>query len=151
MSASRQLISESAEQTGKMAENFAAEIAPGDWIGLTGPLGAGKSVWARGIGRGLGITDHIVSPTYNLVNFYVGTVRLCHIDLYRVRSAEELIDFDLESVADGDTIVIIEWADNLPDIDLPLRWQIAIERLGEHRRTISILEKSPRPEGETQS
>jgi len=141
MISSRRLFSNSPQETESLAEEFAAEVRPGDWVGLIGPLGAGKSVWARALGRGLGVTDHIVSPTFSLVNVYRGHVRFCHIDLYRVRSAEELIDLGLETYQNGNTVVVIEWADRVPELRLSFHWEVKFERLGENRRIITLEEK----------
>lgn len=141
-------VSNSPEQTADLAAEFAALLTPGDWVGLTGPLGAGKTVWVHGLGRALGVTDHIVSPTYSLVNVYEGRVRLCHIDLYRVRSPEEIIDFGLDAYDDGETVVVVEWADNLPDVGLPFRWQIEFERKDQDRRVLTVRELAVPSTGE---
>jgi tRNA threonylcarbamoyladenosine biosynthesis protein TsaE len=137
---SRRLHSNSPEETEKLAREFARELQPGDWVALSGVLGAGKTVWARGIGRGLDVTNHITSPTYTLISVYEGRVRYCHLDLYRVRSAEELIDFGLENYDDGRSVIVVEWAENLPDAGLPFRYEITIERTGETQRMITVNE-----------
>ena len=138
MKNTHRLVSNSPEKTENLAAEFAVSLVPGDWVGLTGPLGAGKTIWARGIGRALGVNDHIVSPTYSLVNVYEGRIRFCHIDLYRVRSGEEIIDFGLDTYLDRETVVVVEWADNLPDVGLPFSWRIEFERQGENRRIITL-------------
>ena len=82
MSSPRCLVSNSPQETERRAREFAANMKPGDWMALTGPLGAGKSVWARGVGRGLGVTDYIISPTFTLVNIYHGRFRLLYLPYY---------------------------------------------------------------------
>jgi len=134
MSTVRRLFSNSPQETERLAREFAASMKPGDWMGLTGPLGAGKSVWARGIGRGLGVTGNIASPTFTLVNIYHGRVRFCHVDLYRVNTAEELIDLGLETFDDKNTVVVVEWADNVPEFRPVFRWAAGFDRsIGNHR------------------
>lgn len=140
MSITRLLSSNSPQETERLGREFAANVKPGDWMGLTGPLGAGKSVWARGIGRGLGVTDLIISPTFTLVNVYHGHVRFCHIDLYRVSAAEELIDLGLETLDDGNTVIVVEWADNVPEFRPVYRWEAGFERSDENHRIITIRE-----------
>ncbi len=138
MNEANRLTSNSPQQTADLAAEFASSLVPGNWVGLIGPLGAGKTVWARGTGRALGVDNPIVSPTYSLVNIYEGRLRLCHIDLYRVRSEAELVDFGLDTYDDGQTVVLVEWADNLPDLGLPFHWQIEFERVSENERVITI-------------
>jgi len=138
MSSRDRIISDSPERTEELAAAFAASLNPGDWVGLSGPLGAGKTVWARGVARALGITEHIASPTYNLVHVYQGRLRLCHIDLYRVRSAGEMMDFGLDAYDDGETVILVEWADKLADFDLPFHWKIDFARTGECERVITV-------------
>jgi len=140
MNLTRRLHSSSPEETEKLAREFAHQLRPGDWVALSGALGAGKTVWARGIGRGLGVTNHITSPTYTLISVYEGRVRFCHLDMYRVRSAEELVDFGLETYDDGRSVIVVEWAENLADAGLPFRFEIAIERTGECERDIVVNE-----------
>jgi tRNA threonylcarbamoyladenosine biosynthesis protein TsaE len=140
MSAVQPLISDSPEATERLAQEFAARLKPGDWIGLIGPLGAGKSVWARGLARGLGVAAHVVSPTFTLVNVYPGRIRFCHVDLYRVRSAAELIDFGFETFDDGNTVIAVEWADYLPEAELPYTWNVIIKRTGETQRSVIVRE-----------
>lgn len=146
MSMTGRWLTTSAEQTEELALKFAGDLTPGDWVGLTGPLGAGKTVWARGMGRGMGILQQIVSPTFALVNVYEGRVRFCHLDLYRLHSPEELNDLGLEELADEQSIVVIEWATRLPAARFPFRWEININRPPgeENQREIIITEIAKR-------
>ena len=140
MSSAHHLTSNSPAETEALAGEFAQKVRPGDWIGLTGPLGAGKSVWARGMARGLGVTAHITSPTFTLANTYRGRLPFCHVDLYRVRSAKELIDIEPEAFGDEQTVVVVEWADRLHNAGLPFRWEVNIERGQESERKITVRE-----------
>ena len=140
MSSPHHLISNSPAETEALAGEFAQNLKPGDWVGLTGPLGAGKSVWARGMARALGVTAYITSPTFTLANIYDGRLPFCHVDLYRVRSAKELIDIEPEVFGDENTVVVVEWADHLQEAGLPFRWEVNIERTQESERKITLRE-----------
>ncbi|MBF0161990.1 MAG: tRNA (adenosine(37)-N6)-threonylcarbamoyltransferase complex ATPase subunit type 1 TsaE [Magnetococcales bacterium] len=80
---------------------------------LEGDLGSGKSVWARGILRGLGVTDdYITSPTFTLVNSYPeGRLAVHHFDLYRLACADELAWIGMEEYLDGESVLLVEWPD----------------------------------------
>ena len=93
---------------------LAARLPDGPvWIGLRGPLGAGKSVLARAIARGLGVEAEMPSPTYNLLFVYEGHEgrSVAHLDLYRLRSEEELVELGWEDLGGGDQVVLVEWPD----------------------------------------
>jgi tRNA threonylcarbamoyladenosine biosynthesis protein TsaE len=101
---------------------IAAEVAvlsrPGDIIVLSGEMGAGKTAFAQGFGRALGVTEPITSPTYTLVHSYdvpktgpLGRVTLHHADLYRLDRTSEVADLALDELAEFDGIVLIEWGD----------------------------------------
>lgn len=88
---------------------------PGVLICLNGPLGTGKTVFARGIALGLGIKRRVVSPTFTLLNIYNGgRFTLYHFDFYRLNKHSELEDLGLEEYTDGEGITIIEWAEKFP-------------------------------------
>lgn len=91
---------------------------PGDVLCLWGELGAGKTVFAKGFGRGLGIEDTISSPTFVLMGEYAGRLPLFHIDLYRLASAADALDGGLLDDRQSTGVVLIEWPDRLGD-DLP--------------------------------
>ena len=90
-----------------------AEIArPSDLVLLAGDLGAGKTAFAQGFGRGLGIADRITSPTFTLASEYQGArLRLHHLDVYRFEDMAEVFDVDLPELLDDDAVVLVEWGD----------------------------------------
>ncbi len=138
MIAVEQATFSSPDEMQRHARTFAVRVRPGDWIGLSGPLGAGKTTWVQGLAVGLAIPDSVVSPSFTLVNIYRGESTLCHVDLYRVRHEQELADLGLEDIARDQAIVVIEWVENLPDAQLPLTWLIVFERLNETQRRIVV-------------
>jgi tRNA threonylcarbamoyladenosine biosynthesis protein TsaE len=110
--------STSPEETLAFGERIGARLSAGAAEGavvlLVGPLGAGKTVLAKGIARGLGITEQVVSPTYTIVSEYTtGSRPLHHVDLYRIEGSEQLENLGLEDIMRGNGIVLIEWGEKL--------------------------------------
>ena len=108
----------SPEATEQAGFELAACVQPGDLIGLVGQLGAGKTLFVRGIARGLDVPPEIrvTSPTFTLVNEYRGgRIPLYHADLYRIESAVELDEIGLDELCrSGDGVVCVEWHDRFP-------------------------------------
>ncbi|MFP3938081.1 MAG: tRNA (adenosine(37)-N6)-threonylcarbamoyltransferase complex ATPase subunit type 1 TsaE [Phycisphaerae bacterium] len=140
MIAGEQFQSESIEQTLEIGRRISERLQVGDCVGLTGPLGAGKTVLVRGLATGLGVADErlVSSPTFVLVQEYPGRVPLFHVDLYRMHEPDaELADLGVdEMLADG--VVLVEWADRAGDA-LPLpRWQVDISLTGPESRKLTL-------------
>jgi tRNA threonylcarbamoyladenosine biosynthesis protein TsaE len=114
----KKIISNNEKETFEAAQDFAAQLKGGEVIGLVGDLGAGKTVWVRGLAAGLGIKKGVCSPTfvvmkiYNIKNKKSTIKRICHIDAYRTKSEKDLESLGIEEfLNDKSTITIIEWAD----------------------------------------
>ncbi|HXG26656.1 MAG TPA: tRNA (adenosine(37)-N6)-threonylcarbamoyltransferase complex ATPase subunit type 1 TsaE [Candidatus Binatia bacterium] len=122
-----ELSSSSPEATRQLAARLAAVAAPGDVLCLWGDLGAGKTVFAKGFGSGLGIEDTISSPTFVLMGEYVGRLPLFHIDLYRLERAEEALDGGLLDERQALGVVLVEWPDRLGDTIPVDRLDVEIE------------------------
>jgi tRNA threonylcarbamoyladenosine biosynthesis protein TsaE len=110
--------SESPEETmalgARVGARIAGNCADGALVLLVGPLGAGKTVIAKGIARGLGIEEQIISPTYTIVSEYrSGTVPLHHVDLYRIEGTEQMENLGLEDIVRGNGVVVVEWGEKL--------------------------------------
>lgn len=107
------VASASPEATRNLAGRLSGVAAPGDVLCLWGELGAGKTVFAKGFGLGLGIEDTISSPTFVLMGEYAGRLPLFHIDLYRLASARDALDGGLLDDRQATGVVLIEWPDRL--------------------------------------
>ncbi len=110
------LSSTSPDDTRAVGERIGAALAPGSVVLLRGPLGAGKTVLAKGIARGLGVEDEIISPTYTIVADYPGRIPLAHVDLYRVEGAAEIANLGLDDLLDGPGVTVVEWGEKLEPI-----------------------------------
>ena len=128
------MISESEEQTIDLAEQYAATLRPGDVVLLEGEMGAGKTVFVKGIARGLGIDEEITSPTYAYMNDYGG--KLYHYDCYRLSSGAQAEALGLCDYFDAGGICVVEWAQNIADV-LPAGCKVVrIAKRGENAREI---------------
>lgn len=103
------MISRSAAQTESIGRSLAPQLRPGDVLLLYGDLGAGKTVFARGVARGLGVEGPIDSPTFTLLRQHQGRLMLNHFDLYRLADADEFEMAGLAEYAHGDAVALIEW------------------------------------------
>ena len=111
-----QFISASPEDTMKIAGGLARDFKGGETVLLTGDLGAGKTVFTKGLARALGVKEEILSPTFTIVREYQGRLPLKHFDLYRIEDADELAEIGFEEYFDDKNVCVIEW----PEIAAPL-------------------------------
>ena len=104
------LHSDGAAETEHIGRRLARSLRPGMRVHLQGELGAGKTTLVRGILRGLGYDGLVKSPTYTLVEPYLsGAIPVCHLDLYRLRAAEELESLGIRDHLDGRNLLLVEW------------------------------------------
>ena len=128
----------SPEETEAVGQALAARLAPGTIIAYRGDLGAGKTAFTRGLARGLGVTERVTSPTYTIVNEYLGgRLPLFHFDMYRLGSPEELFDIGWEDYLDRGGVCAVEWSENVWDA-MDGAIVITVSRLGETARRIQI-------------
>ena len=129
----------SADETRDLAAALAAVAQPGDRLALVGPLGAGKTQFAKGFAVGLGIKDVVNSPSFTLMAEYTGRLRLFHQDLYRLSGAEEIVGGGLLDERQSEGVTLSEWGERLPaELDQD-RLTVRIEITGETERRISLL------------
>jgi len=106
---------DSEQATEDLGEALGRRLFPGAVILLNGEIGAGKTVFARGVGRGLGVNVSIQSPTFTLLNAHRGRLPFYHFDLYRLNSDEELFELGLDEALDGEGVSLVEWAERFAD------------------------------------
>jgi tRNA threonylcarbamoyladenosine biosynthesis protein TsaE len=113
-------------------------------VAVSGPLGAGKTVFAQGIAESLGIQEPVTSPTFTLIIEYEGSMPFYHMDLYRLSAPEEFAWLGVEEMINGSGVSLLEWSERAGG-ELPSRTiKVGIDYAGESERIIRIT----RPEGE---
>jgi tRNA threonylcarbamoyladenosine biosynthesis protein TsaE len=131
-------LSLSESDTLALAAAFAAGLKAGDAVALRGPLGAGKTLFARGVARALGFDGPVSSPSYALVHEYAGRVPVYHMDLYRLTPGADWEEIGLSHYLDGRGICLVEWPERLPDGWNPFTREVTLEPVGETERRIRI-------------
>ena len=139
------IITKSEKETMTLAKKFASQLKGGEVIALIGELGAGKTVFIKGLAKGLGVKQTITSPTFVLMKIYEVNKKnkiknLCHVDAYRLKDGRELIDIGLTDwLLKSKVITVIEWADRvkeiLPEKSIKIRLNYGKK---ENERTVKI-------------
>lgn len=131
-------FSSSQQQTFDLAQALGAFLQAGDTVFLTGDLGTGKSVFARGVAAALDIHEPMASPTFTIMYPYEGREKLYHFDLYRLEEPDEFYQAGLEEFIGGDGVALVEWPDHADILPEP-RLDVCIERgEGDDDRFISL-------------
>ena len=134
-------VTNSAAETRALGEKLASRLKAGDVVVLEGELGAGKSELARGIARGLGVTETVTSPSFTILNVYEsGRCPLYHFDWYRLESEEELYELGMDEYLGGDGIAEVEWAERCPEAVPENVLRIRLEVTGGESRRITVNE-----------
>lgn len=140
----REFVSDSVEETGRIAFELAKTFKAGDVVLYEGDLGAGKTAFTKGIARALGVEETVTSPTFAIVNEYEGRIPLFHFDLYRLESFDDLYSIGFFDYPDRGGIIAAEWSENIPDLAAELDdgkravYTVRIDRTGENSRKISV-------------
>ncbi len=134
----REITSSSAEDTFAAGRELAMHLNSGDVVALRGELGAGKTVFVKGIASALGINDDITSPTFSLMEAYDADVSLYHFDLYRIEDIDEFQQLRFEEYWEGDGISVIEWPERCGRLLPKRRIDVMIDYIDENRRKITI-------------
>ena len=101
-----------AQQTESLGAALGTILRAGDVVVLTGDLGAGKTTFAKGVARALGVREPVTSPTFTIVQEYDGDVPVAHVDVYRLERVQELHDLGFEELLDG-RVVLVEWGERV--------------------------------------
>ncbi|MBQ8203466.1 MAG: tRNA (adenosine(37)-N6)-threonylcarbamoyltransferase complex ATPase subunit type 1 TsaE [Clostridia bacterium] len=132
-------ISNSPEETQKIAAEFAKELKGSEVIAFTGNLGMGKTCFTRGLAKGLGFVGEVTSPTFALINEYRGgRLPIFHFDMYRVSGWEDLYSTGYFDYADEGGVIVVEWSENISSALDNKTIYISIEQTGETSRKIMI-------------
>ena len=133
MTTLKEIISESENQTLEIGRQFASVLNPGDVVALIGDLGAGKTIFVKGIVAGLGFKpENVFSASFVLVQEYKAEIPVYHIDLYRL-DYQEVVELDWDSYLDDEHIVLIEWAEKVKEF-LEFDFKIHIEFKNKNRK-----------------
>lgn len=137
------VISNSPEQTRKIASEFAKSLKIGDLVALFGKLGSGKTVFVQGVAEGLNVKKKITSPTFVFMHTYPiklsnKTVNFCHLDLYRGEAEIDYESLGLSEIINGENVVVLEWASKIKDRLPKKRIDVTIEAVDERTRRIKI-------------
>ena len=133
-------ITKNEHETEFVGESFARELPAGAVIAMYGDLGAGKTAFVRGMARGMGIDCRVSSPTFTIVNEYLGERELIHFDMYRLSDADELFDIGWEDYLSRGAVCAVEWSENVSDAFFGDEYVVRIEKLGDQERKITIEE-----------
>ncbi len=132
-------VSQSDRDTALFGQKLAQSLLDGCFIALDGDLGAGKTVLVKGLARGLGILQDILSPTFTLLRVYEGRLKLAHFDVYRIEDEDELIETGYDDFLDDATLTVVEWARKIPHLLPAERISIELQRTeNEGERLIKI-------------
>lgn len=128
----------SPQETEALGESLAKHLPAGTVLAYRGDLGAGKTAFTRGLARGLQCHELVTSPTYTIVNEYLGgRLPLFHFDMYRLQSSDDLWDIGWEDYLDRGGVCAVEWSENVADA-MEGAITITIEKLGDTTRRITI-------------
>jgi len=133
-----QFVTNTPEQTEDVGQLLAQTLRGGEIIAFLGDLGAGKTAFTRGLARGLGIEMRVTSPTYTIVNEYLGgRLELFHFDMYRLASEDELFDIGWDDYLARGGVCAVEWSENVSSL-MTDAITVRIEKLSDEERRIEI-------------
>lgn len=134
----KKVITSSQEQTKKLGDKLARKLRPGSFVGLSGPLGSGKTTLIKGICKGLGVKELVRSPYFVIMTQYPGKFKVYHFDLFRLESADELSSVGYEEYFYGDGICLVEWAEKAKKLLPRERIDVFLRIVSESEREIRI-------------
>ena len=134
----QEFITTSESETEALGAKLAASLPGGSVVAMYGDLGAGKTAFVRGMARGMGLQVRVSSPTFTIVNEYLGQRELIHFDMYRLSSADELFDIGWEDYLARGAVCAVEWSENVEDAFFGDEIRVRIEKLSDTGRKITI-------------
>ena len=133
-----EFITHNETETEELGARLAEKLPGGSVVAMYGDLGAGKTALVRGMARGMGLDCRVSSPTFTIVNEYLGARELIHFDMYRIGSADELFDIGWEDYLARGAVCAVEWSENVEDAFYGDEIVVRIEKLGGTERKITI-------------
>ena len=133
-----EFISHSQLETEEIGQKLAEKLPGGSVVAMYGDLGAGKTAFVRGMAKGMGLSCRVSSPTFTIVNEYLGERELIHFDMYRLSSADELFDIGWEDYLSRNAVCAVEWSENVQDAFFGDEVVVRIEKLNDTDRKITI-------------
>tara|TARA_Y100000590_G_scaffold459940_1_gene618176 strand:- start:331 stop:750 length:420 start_codon:yes stop_codon:yes gene_type:complete len=134
----KSMITTSTEETQKLGESFSKNLKPGNVVALIGNLAAGKTSFVKGVLRGLDYKYEVTSPTFTLINEYYAKSKVIHVDFYREENITRWNELGFQNMINSDSIILIEWADLIPDLLPNIDYKLHFEHNGEDKRKIEI-------------
>ena len=131
-------ISNSEAETEEIGARFSKSLPGGTVVAMYGDLGAGKTAFVRGMARGMGLTCRVSSPTFTIVNEYLGSRELIHFDMYRLSGADELFEIGWEDYLSRGAVCAVEWSEKVEDAFFGDEVRVTIDKLDDSRRKITI-------------
>ena len=131
-------ISHSEQDTEDLGARLSKQLPDGAVVAMYGDLGAGKTAFVRGMARGMGLNCRVFSPTFTIVNEYLGERELIHFDMYRLSGADELFDIGWEDYLSRGAVCAVEWRENVEDAFFGDEVRVTIEKLSDRERKITI-------------
>ena len=133
-----EFITTSPAETEALGEALGKLLQPGTVLAYRGDLGAGKTAFTRGLARGLGCSEQVTSPTYTIVNEYLGgRLPLFHFDMYRLASADDLFDIGWDDYLERGGVCAVEWSENVAEAMEDAIF-VTIQKTGEESRHITV-------------
>jgi tRNA threonylcarbamoyladenosine biosynthesis protein TsaE len=134
---------ETPEQTHQLGQLIGHQAQPGDTWSISGPLGAGKTLFVQGMAKGLDFEGPVTSPTFNLQHIYEGRLNLYHFDWYRLMKQKEVEDLGWWEWTNRGGVVVVEWGDKFPKLIPPTALKLIIEFLSEESRRVIVEASHP--------
>ena len=139
----QEYLTHSEAETEQAGADFARALPDGKVVAMYGELGSGKTAFVRGMARGMGIDCRVSSPTFTIVNEYLGARELIHFDMYRLASADELWDIGWDDYLSRGAVCAVEWSENVADALERDTVRVDIRRGGEESRRVISVEPVP--------
>ena len=138
------IITNSPEETKKIGKEVSKLARPGDLLAFYGELGAGKTCFIQGISQQLEVKDYVTSPSFTIINEYQGKIPIYHFDLFRLNSAEEILELGYEEYFYGEGLTVIEWAEKIEQFLPKEHLKIDIKFKDRYERIISFISQEDR-------